>query len=114
MTDRKVQCFLDELESMDSGKFEIVESVRREMKIIHPNVSERIIYGGIMFSLNAHDVGGVFASKKHVSIEFTSGYTMNDPEGVLDGVGKFRRHIKILELSDFVKKDVPFFLRQLG
>ena len=113
MTDSKVQSFLDELESMNSGKFEIVESVRREMKNIHPTVSERIMYGGIMFSLNGHDVGGVFVSKKHVSVEFTSGYTMNDPDGVLEGTGKFRRHIKIVEPGDISKKTVPFYLRQL-
>ena len=114
MADDKVQIFLNELELMDSEKFEIIRMVRREMQSIRPDVSERIIYGGIMFSLDAGDVGGVFPSKKHVSIEFSSGYLMNDPNNVLEGVGKFRRHIKIRSITDIAEKDVPFFLRQLG
>ena len=38
---------------------------------------------------------GVFVYKKHISIEFSKGYLLQDLSKKLQGSGKFRRHLKI-------------------
>ncbi|MEM9780308.1 MAG: DUF1801 domain-containing protein, partial [Pseudomonadota bacterium] len=46
-------------------------------------------YGGKVFAPDPTDdrsiVGGVFAYKDHVSVEFSQGATFDDPEGHLEG-----------------------------
>lgn len=108
-----VKVFLADLEQTDGDKYEIMQQLRKVVHGIHPNIDERIIYGGIMFSF-AEDCGGLFASKHHVSFEFSNGYKMNDPNKLLEGVGKFRRHLKIETRQDIDDKDVAFFVRQFS
>jgi hypothetical protein len=74
-------------------------------------LDESMMYGGIMFSLD-EDFGGIFVRKNHISFEFGNGYTMKDPDKLLEGTGKFRRHLKIIAFSDIEDKKVEFFVRQ--
>ena len=108
----EVQKWLDELKQFDTEKFRTTESARKIVFAEYPNVSERIIYGGIMFTLEK-DFGGLFVSKKHVSFEFTDGYIFKDPKKLLEGAGKFRRHLKLKDTSDVEHKEVSFFVRQV-
>jgi len=65
-----------------------------------------------MFSLEERDIGGIFASKKHVSFEFGNGSSLDDPNGVLEGTGKSRRHLKLTSLTDVREKNVKHFVLQ--
>jgi hypothetical protein len=98
--------------TLDDEKFNILRKLRDIVFKQHPKVKERIMYGGIMFSL-ADDFGGLFASKKHVSFEFSHGFKMKDPKTILEGTGKFRRHLKITSTADIKDKDVDFFVKQI-
>jgi hypothetical protein len=69
------------------------------------------MYGGIMFAVN-EDVGGIFTSKKHVSFEFSKGVNFKDPKKILEGTGKFRRHLKLITLDDVNIKNVEYFIQQ--
>ncbi len=51
--------------------------------------------------------------KGHISFEFVDGVEMEDPEGVLEGAGKYRRHLKFSCLGDVKAKDAGYFVRQL-
>ncbi len=55
---------------------------------------------------------GIFAYTSHVSLEFTHGALLVDPEKVLEGGGKQRRHIKVASMADIVEKQCENFLRQ--
>lgn len=55
---------------------------------------------------------GYFSYKAHVSLEFTKGIRLEDPEGVLEGAGKQRRHIKLRTLDDIAMKRCRSFLIQ--
>ena len=48
-----------------------------------------------------------------MSFEFGEGYKMNDPENLLEGVGKFRRHLKIKNIENITDKNVKFFIEQI-
>ncbi len=113
MINEKVENFLRDLELIDSEKFDIVQNIRREIRDLIPDIDEKIMYGGIVFTINSKDIGGIFARKHHISFEFTSGYLMQDKNGILEGTGQFRRHIKLKKKSDILEKDLLFFLKQM-
>jgi hypothetical protein len=77
----------------------------------NPKIRERVMYGGILFSLE-DDFGGLFVRKNHVSFEFAFGVQMKDPDTVLEGAGKFRRHLKLRSLKDIETKNVAYFVEQ--
>ena len=108
---KDVQKFLDELKKFDLEKFTIVEKSRKIVFSEYPKVSERIMYGGIMFTLD-NDFGGLFVSKNHVSFEFSNGNKFKDPEKLLEGTGKFRRHLKLKSATDVKNKKVSYFVKQ--
>lgn len=111
--DEKVQAFLDDMIMSNDEQFQILQRLRAIVFEHQPATSERIMYGGILFSL-AEDFGGIFAYQNHVSFEFSRGYQMDDPHQVLEGGGKFRRHLKIRSLQDIDDKQVDFFVQQVG
>ena len=107
----QVQKFLEDILMFDSEKFEILQKLREIVFSNYPKTNERIMYGGIMFSLE-DDFGGLFVRKNHVSFEFVSGACMKDPDKILEGTGRFRRHLKIRSVADIKDKKVNFFVKQ--
>lgn len=108
----KVQEFLEQQMLGDHARYEVLDRLRRIVFEYYPKVEERMMYGGIIFSLK-EDFGGVFVYKNHVSFEFSYGYKLNDPGQLLEGGGKYRRHVKIKSLADIETKKVDFFVMQI-
>ena len=108
----KVQQFLDELMMSDAEKYTSLMEMRKIVFDTYPNTEEKIMYGGILFSLNSEDFSGLFVRKHHISFEFGNGFKMQDPNKVLEGSGKFRRHLKIRTQADIENKEVAFFVQQ--
>ncbi|PID66887.1 MAG: hypothetical protein CR975_00750 [Gammaproteobacteria bacterium] len=109
--DTKVQQLLDDLMLSDGDKYALLQLLRQVVMKCCPAVAERVMYGGIMFSL-AKDFGGLFVYKKHISFEFTQGYRLQDPNAWLEGKGKFRRHLKLVSNGDIERKQVAYFVEQ--
>lgn len=109
--DDKVQKFLEEIMMFNDEQFNILQKLREIVFKIHPKTNERMMYGGIMFTLE-EDFGGIFVRKNHISFEFGNGFTMKDPDKLLEGTGQFRRHLKIKSLLDVKNKKVEFFVKQ--
>jgi|SRR3989339_1607236 len=109
--DKKVQKFLEEIIMFNEEQFEILQKLREIVFKIYPKTVERMMYGGIMFSLE-DDFGGLFVRKNHISFEFGKGFIMKDPKKLLEGTGKFRHHLKIKSLADIKNKNVDFFVKQ--
>ena len=107
----QVQNFLEEIMLFDDEKFNILQKLRKIVFKIYNDTSERMMYGGIMFSIDG-DFGGIFVRKNHISFEFGDGFKMNDPNKLLEGKGKSRRHLKIASLLDIKKKKVKYFVKQ--
>ena len=107
----QVEKHLEDLMLLNEEQYTIIQKLRDIVFMIHPNTNERIMYGGIMFSLD-DDFGGIFTRKSHISFEFGQGFLFDDPERLLEGNGKFRRHLKIRSLSDIDAKKVSFFVKQ--
>ena len=109
--DLKTQQFIDNIKVVDSTKYQILTILRDMVFAKYPTVKEKIMYGGILFSLT-EEFSGVFVYQNHISIEFSKGFKFNDPTNLLEGKGKYRRHLKIRSLDDIETKKVDFFVKQ--
>jgi len=110
--DIKTRKFIDSIEVLNSTKHQILNKLREIVFENYPKVKERIMYGGIIFSLN-EDFSGVFVYTNHVSMEFSKGYLFDDPKSLLEGKGKYRRHLKLRSLDDIEIKKVDYFMKQI-
>lgn len=83
-----------------------------------PDASAREMYGGIMLEIIPGDhstrLCGYFVQKAHVLLEFSNGAQFDDPKNLLEGKGKFRRHLKFQNAEQLGEKDVDFFLQQVA
>jgi len=95
---------------------EITTAIDDIIAEICPSAGRRPMYGGIVFErepgVHKTMVCGHFVYKNHVSIEFGDGYRFSDPESVLEGKGKYRRHIKLTSIDDIAAKHVHEMIEQ--
>jgi hypothetical protein len=89
-----------------------LQALRELVFSIHPTTTERIMYGGIMFTWQ-DDWWGIFPYKNHISFEFSHGTDLSNPDKLLEGNGKYRRHLKISSMEDNTDKQVTFFVKQI-
>ena len=108
----KVQNFLNDLKVVDPLAYSIVLEIRDIIFKVHPEVDEKMMYGGIVFFNKDEMFSGLFARKNHITLEFSNGYLMKDPDNFLEGKGKYRRHLKILNKRDIVTKQTANFIKQ--
>ena len=109
--EQEIQDFMAGLEVLDIAKYKILQGLREIVLSNFPEVRERMMYGGIMFSEHT-DFSGIFIYQNHVTMEFSHGFKFCDPDGVLEGKGKYRRHLKFRSLDDVAAKNPGFFLEQ--
>ncbi|NTV93554.1 MAG: DUF1801 domain-containing protein [Chlorobiaceae bacterium] len=109
MTDDNISRLLQELQITNPERYELVQAVRQAIYSVVPDASERVMYGGFMFSGEAQFCG-VFAYREHVSVEFGRGCDLDDPHGVLEGSGKLRRHIKLFSTADITGKFLEMYV----
>ncbi|MFK8014787.1 MAG: DUF1801 domain-containing protein [Gammaproteobacteria bacterium] len=109
MTTKSVQALLDDIRLLGLEQFLLVERVRELVKEVISPISEEVKYGGILFSSEV-PFCGVFAYKKHVSVEFGHGAKILDSLGHLEGKGKGRRHLKLNSVFDIETKNLADYL----
>lgn len=96
----------------DEDKEKTADSLRKLILKIAPQAKEEIKYGGLVFMVNKKLICGIFLRKKHISVEFSFGKEMQDPDTFLEGSGKFRRHLKIFDKKDIKNKKVEYYVKQ--
>lgn len=111
MATTSVEQLLCDLELANPDRHVLVLAIRQAILAVAPDAAERVMYGGIMYSAPS-PCCGVFAYAEHVSVEFGHGRELNDPHGVLEGQGKFRRHIKLRTPADIAAKHLADYIRQ--
>ena len=110
--DHQVRKFLHEMQDFDRRMYTILQQLRQLVLQTHPDIKEHMMYGGIMFSLEGEDFGGIFAYKRHVSFEFSAGAQMLDADKQLEGKGKYRRHLKYTNVDEISAKNTLYFVNQ--
>ena len=111
-SNEKVNEFLIDIQSTFPNKFETIEEIRKIFFNANPEIDEEIKYGGIAFNVSGQLIGGIYIYKQHISIEFSHGAQFTDSGGFLEGKGKLRRHLKILDISDVKNKAINIYIKQ--
>lgn len=109
---QKINDFLSDIQSIFPQQVEQIDSIRCLFNEASQELTEEIKYGGLVFFEFGSLIGGIFPYKGHISIEFSNGSSFSDPSGLLEGRGKRRRHLKILESKDIDDKNSSFFIKQ--
>lgn len=73
-------------------------------------------YGGKLYTLKPDEKEGqfcgVFPYKEHVQLAFSLGTSLKDPNDLLEGTGKFRRHININTLDEINVSELKPLIRE--
>lgn len=81
-----------------------------------PKTSTVAKYGGMLYTLKPTEKEGqfcgVFIYKSHVQLAFSKGTLLDDPDNLLSGTGKLRRHINFKPSDDINRKSVSKLLNQ--
>lgn len=109
MSTDRIAKLLEDIRFYDSGRFELVQALREIILGLDSSISEEVKYGGFLFSAEK-SFCGIFSYTKHVSLEFGAGASLPDTFKVLEGKGKFRRHIKLSSVQDIANKHVREYL----
>lgn len=110
--DARVNDYLNDFVETFPESYEIIQTVRAIITDLFPQAQESIKYGGVVYFDEDDLFTGIFARKKHVSLEFVNGVDLKDPRRLLEGTGKLRRHLKLKSLEDITRKEVREFLQQ--
>ena len=94
----------------------ITQAIDRLVSEIAPTCTKRKMYGGIVFEAEPgapkSRFGGYFVYAKHVGVEFSNGVLLDDPDGILQGKGKARRHVKLTTVQEIETKRLADFISQ--
>ncbi|MBF0263795.1 MAG: DUF1801 domain-containing protein [Gammaproteobacteria bacterium] len=108
----EIENYINDIRTVSEEFYQIVLEARKLFLSSLPESSESIKYGGIVYSNDKDLIGGIFTYKKHISIEFSQGAQLNDNDSVLEGKGKYRRHIKLQTIQDISNKKVEIYIQQ--
>ncbi len=79
----------------------ITERLDQIIRQVVPEVATVPKYGGTLYTLRPDlkegQFCGVFPYKAHVQLAFSLGTSISDPQGVLQGTGKLRRHVNFTD-----------------
>ena len=89
----------------------IVARLRALMTKHAPGTREEITYG-ILAWKKSRMVAVVNATKKHITFAFSGGAHFHDKHGLLEGVGKVSRHVKLTKLADINATALRDYIRQ--
>ena len=89
------------------------KALKAFIRELFPKIEEEKKYGGILYNAKGYEhFCGVFSYKAHVSIEFSFGYQLKDPKGLLLGSGKYRRNLKFKNEDEIPFPDLKKFLKE--
>lgn len=109
---KNIETLLEEFEIINPELTALIRSMRKIILAIAPGCEEKVMYGGIIYAIPGRMFCGLFLRRKHISVEFDLGHLLNDPNGFLEGSGKFRRHLKIHREDEMKTKRVEKFVNE--
>ena len=90
----------------------IIGALRDFVKRIEPGLSEAVKWGNGCWVGKKGPVAYVYSATEYVQFGFFMGSSLKDPKGLLEGDGKYVRHIKIRDPSEIDERPFAALLRQ--
>jgi hypothetical protein len=104
--------FDDYLKGQSSKNQVIIRALRQFVKRIEPGLSEAVKWGNGCWVGGNGPVAYVYSDTGYVQFGFFSGSSLKDPKGLLQGKGKYVRHIKVRDRSAIDERAFSALLRQ--
>ena len=104
--------FDDYLEDQSPGNQAIIRALRRFVKRAQPALTEAVKWGNGCWIGKDGPVAYVYAAPGYVQFGFFHGSSLRDPNGLLEGTGKYVRHTKVRAPSGIDKRAFTALLRQ--
>lgn len=89
----------------------VVTEIRALMKECAPNAQEIISYGIPAYRAK-RIVAVISPTKKDITFAFSRGAEFEDRYGLLKGVGKVSKHVKMESLADVNKEALRYYIQQ--
>ncbi len=115
MNNQEVESFVEDIELVSPFKANIIKQVRshyQDQSSATLTIEERIIYGGVGFFIGGTHFSGAYPNKHHVNLAFSRGVELEDPKSLLQGKGKFRRHLQLFSVDELEEKEAETFIKQ--
>jgi hypothetical protein len=77
----------------------IIRALRRFVKRVEPGLSEAVKWGNGCWIGKNRPVAYVYSDAEYVQFGFFRGSSLKDPKGLLEGKGRYVRHIKVRDPS---------------
>jgi len=109
----KTYSSFDEYQKDQSRKNQaIIRGLRRFVKRVEPGLSEAVKWGNGCWIGPHGPVAYVYSATDYVQFGFFRGSSLKDPEGLLEGKGRYVRHTKVHETSGIDEESFAALLRQ--
>jgi len=90
---------------------EIVAMLRDLMRVVAPDAKEVISYGILAWRGNLI-LAVVSPTKKDITFSFSKGAQFEDKYGLLGGVGKVSKYVKIKNLKEVNREALEYYIKQ--
>jgi hypothetical protein len=90
----------------------IVRALRGFVKRVAPGLSEAVKWGNGCWVGPKGPVAYVYAAPGYVQFGFFRGASLKDPKGLLEGNGKYVRHVKVHDPSEIDERAFAALLQQ--
>jgi hypothetical protein len=90
----------------------VIRALRKFVKRVAPQLQESVKWGNGCWVQGKAPIAYVYSAPDHVQFGFFGGSALRDPSGLLNGDGKFVRHIKVRNRSDIDERTFGTLLRQ--
>lgn len=105
-------CFDDYLEDQSARNQTIIRALRRFVKRSEPELVEAVKWGNGCWIDRERPVAYVHSDTGYVQFGFFNGASLKDPKGLLEGNGRYVRHIKVRASSEIDQKAFAALFRQ--
>ena len=109
---KRYASFDDYLENQNPKNQAIIRALRQFVKRIEPGLSEAVKWGNGCWVGRNGPVAYVYSDTGYVQFGFFSGSSLKDSKGLLEGKGKYVRHIKVRDRSAIDERAFSALLRQ--
>jgi hypothetical protein len=90
----------------------IIRKVRALVKRSAPQLVESLKWGNACWVDGKAPIAYVYCAPDHVQFGFMHGSALADPRGLLQGRGRFVRHVKLRRAADVAPRVLAAFLRE--
>ena len=90
---------------------DIVQKLRQLMRELAPDTREVLTYGILAWRAN-RIVAVLSPTKKDITLAFSRGASFEDKYGLLQGVGKVSKNLKLKDVKEIKKTVVAYYVKQ--